>query len=78
MIDLILILVLGGIALFLNVKNDVLNQQNKNLRDRIEFDKKWYEMDKKTSVNLARAEERLKISRERYMKFCEGGERVDG
>jgi hypothetical protein len=71
MIDLILILVLSGIALYLNVKNDVLNQQNKNLRDKIEFNKRWHEMDKRTSVNLARAEERLKMSKEKYMESYE-------
>jgi hypothetical protein len=71
MIDVIIILFLCSIALILSARNDVLNQQNKNLRDKIEFNKRWHEMDKRTSVNLARAEERLKMSKEKYLESYE-------
>lgn len=52
MVELILILLLGGVALVLSAKNDVLKQENKGLRDRIKRDKRWAEMDKKKYPSL--------------------------
>lgn len=76
MIELGLILFLGGLALVLNARNDILKQENKGLRDRIVREKKWMELDKKLSIELARSDERFKVSMESYKKFCERIEKV--
>ncbi|GEP65209.1 hypothetical protein CBE01nite_29770 [Clostridium beijerinckii] len=75
MIDLILILGLGIIALFLSARIDILQQENKGLRDTIKRDREWFEVDKRTSVELAKVNERFKISREEYVRKCEEFER---
>lgn len=70
-IEILMIYGLAGIALYLNSKNEVLKLENKGLRDRIKRDAEWFEIDKKTSCDLARVDERFKISSEEYRKKCE-------
>ena len=67
-IEISLIYGLAGIALYLNSKNEVLRLENKGLRDRIKRDNEWHEIDKKYSIDLARADERLKTSSEEFRK----------
>ncbi len=67
-IEILMIYGLAGIALYLNSKNEVLRLENKGLRDRIKRDNEWHEIDKKYSIDLARADERLKTSSEEFRK----------
>lgn len=71
MINLIAILIIYGLwisTLYLNSKNDILKKENERLRDRIKRDTEWFEVDKKISCDLARVNERLKISSEEFRK----------
>lgn len=70
-IEILMIYGLVGMALYLNNKNEVLRLENKRLIDIIKREKEWFETDKKCSINLARVDERLKISDEEYRKKCE-------
>lgn len=67
-LTILLVYGLGVLALYLNSKNDILKKENKYLRDRIKRDTEWFEVDKKISCDLARVDERLKISSEEFRK----------
>lgn len=70
-IEILIIYGLGVLDLYLNSKNEVLKLENKGLRDRIKRNQEWFEVDKKISCDLARVDERFKISREEFQKQCE-------
>lgn len=69
MINILAILLVYGIfieEMRISFYRDRLKQEKKNKQ----WDKEWAEMDKRTSIDLARVDERLKISNEEYQKSC--------
>ncbi len=74
MINLITIVQIGGlflIAMYLLHKNEVLEDENEGLRDRIKRDKEWAEEYRYLSIESAIASERLRVSHKEYQKTCE-------
>jgi predicted nuclease with TOPRIM domain len=71
MINLTTIVQIGGLwllAMYLNYKYEVLEEENEGLRDRIKRDAEWHETDKKVSIDLAIVNEKLRVSHEEYIK----------